>query len=56
MQILYTPLMMDDAGNLVTSTEKINELAVQKLAIERLRNRLIKLGLEEMKSQKEIIC
>ena len=48
--------MMDDAGNLVTSTDQINELAVQKLAIERLKNRPMKEGLEEMKKHKETIC
>ena len=48
--------MVDDDGNLLTSSEEINELAVKKLAIERLRNRPMKESLEEMKKLKELLC
>ena len=44
--------MKDDEGNLVTDSEKINELAVQKLAVEILKNGPMKKGLEEMKTNK----
>ena len=47
--------MKDDAGNLLTSSDEINELALKKLAIERLRNRPIKIGLEEMKEKKTFV-
>jgi hypothetical protein len=48
--------MMDSDGNLVTTSDEINELALQKLAVERLRNRPIKEGMETMKEQKEMLC
>ena len=48
--------MMDDEGKLLTNSEDINELALQKLAVERLCNRPMKEGMEEMKSKKEALC
>ena len=48
--------MMDDDGKLLTTSEEINELAVQKLAVERLKNKPMKENLKEMKAQKELIC
>ena len=48
--------MMDSEGNLITRSDEINELALQKLAVERLRNRPMKEGMEALKEQKEILC
>ena len=48
--------MLDDDGNLITTSDDINELALQKLAVERLHNRPIKEGMEEMKDKKETLC
>ena len=48
--------MVDDEGKLVTSSDQINELALNKLAVERLKNRKMKDGLEEMKNNKEKLC
>ena len=48
--------MVNDEGNLVTSNEDINELALQKLAVERLKNRPMKEDLLKLKTQKELLC
>ena len=48
--------MMDEEGKLLTSSEEINELALRKLGFERLKNRPMKKGLEEMKEKKEKLC
>ena len=48
--------MVDDEGNLVTSAERIQELALKKLAVERLRNREMKDNLKEMRKTKEKLC
>ena len=47
--------MLDDDGNLITTSDDINELALQKLAVERLHNRPIKEGMEEIKDKKRDI-
>ena len=48
--------MVDEAGNIVTSVERLQELSLQKLAVERLRDRDIKEDLHEMRKEKEILC
>ena len=48
--------MLDDKGNLVTSEERIQELSLQKLAVERLRDREMKHELKEMRKTKEKLC
>ena len=48
--------MMDSEGNLITRSDEINELALQKLAVERLWNWPMKEGMEALKEQKEILC
>ena len=48
--------MVDDSGNLVTSKEEINELALKKLGVERLKNKPMKKELEEMRQMKEKLC
>ena len=48
--------MLDNGGKILTNSEEINELALQKLAVERLRNRPMKEGMEEMKIKKEKLC
>ena len=40
--------MIDEAGNIVTSVERMQELSLQKLAVERLRDRDMKEDLQEM--------
>ena len=48
--------MVDDTGNLVTSAEAIKELSLNKLAVERLRNRDIKDDLQHLRLSKEELC
>ena len=48
--------MLDNEDNLVTSDECIQELSLQKLAVERLREREIKDELKDMKEVKEKRC
>ena len=48
--------MVDEAGNIVTSVERLQELSLQKLAVERLRDRDINEDLHEMRKEKEILC
>ena len=48
--------MLDDEGNLLTSAESIQELSLQKLAIQRLRYREIKEDLKHMRETKEKLC